>query len=291
MWHFHGHPAMSQKKSPRFELRSGNVDALLLALNTADLDAVRDDLLSRFESTPDFFSDDVVALDLRRLEGDGALALDRVIDTLATLKARAIGVVARADQRDWAGGFGLPLLDSQSRRGGKDEAPKEKAGNPESARAGGQADAEATRNTGKGKDSEGAAVNGKASEIAEIMAAANAASAPRAIPTLLIDKPLRSGQQIYAQGDVVILDLVSYGAEVIAEGNIHIYAPLRGRALAGVKGNPDARIFCTCLEPELISIAGIYRTAEQTLPADVLGKSAQVRLSDEKLILEPLRMK
>jgi len=132
---------MSQKKSPRFELRSGNVDALLLALNTADLDAVRDDLLSRFESTPDFFSDDVVALDLRRLEGDGALALDRVIDTLATLRARAIGVVARADQRDWAGGFGLPLLDSQSRRGGKDEAPKEKAGNPESATAGGQAGA------------------------------------------------------------------------------------------------------------------------------------------------------
>ncbi|MEK7320856.1 MAG: septum site-determining protein MinC [Pseudomonadota bacterium] len=282
---------MSQKKSPRFELRSGNVDALLLALNTADLDAVRDDLLSRFESTPDFFSDDVVALDLRRLEGDGALALDRVIDTLATLKARAIGVVARADQRDWAGGFGLPLLDSQSRRGGKDEAPKEKAGKPEATAASGQTDAEAAGNTGKGKDSEGAAVNGKASEIAEIMAAANAASAPRAIPTLLIDKPLRSGQQIYAQGDVVILDLVSYGAEVIAEGNIHIYAPLRGRALAGVKGNPDARIFCTCLEPELISIAGIYRTAEQTLPADVLGKSAQVRLADEKLILEPLRMK
>ncbi|ABF06921.1 septum site-determining protein MinC [Cupriavidus metallidurans] len=282
---------MSQKKSPRFELRSGNVDALLLALNTADLDAVRDDLLSRFESTPDFFSDDVVALDLRRLEGTGALALDRVIDTLATLKARAIGVVARADQRDWAGGFGLPLLDSQSRRGGKDEAPKEKAGKPEATAASGQTDAEAAGNTGKGKDSEGAAVNGKASEIAEIMAAANAASAPRAIPTLLIDKPLRSGQQIYAQGDVVILDLVSYGAEVIAEGNIHIYAPLRGRALAGVKGNPDARIFCTCLEPELISIAGIYRTAEQTLPADVLGKSAQVRLADEKLILEPLRMK
>ncbi len=282
---------MSQEKSPRFELRSGNVDALLLALNTADLDAVRDDLLSRFESTPDFFSDDVVALDLRRLEGTGALALDRVIDTLATLKARAIGVVARADQRDWAGGFGLPLLDSQSRRGGKDEAPKEKAGKPEATAASGQTDAEAAGNTGKGKDSEGAAVNGKASEIAEIMAAANAASAPRAIPTLLIDKPLRSGQQIYAQGDVVILDLVSYGAEVIAEGNIHIYAPLRGRALAGVKGNPDARIFCTCLEPELISIAGIYRTAEQTLPADVLGKSAQVRLADEKLILEPLRMK
>ncbi|MFC4432538.1 septum site-determining protein MinC, partial [Cupriavidus respiraculi] len=122
-------------------------------------------------------------------------------------------------------------------------------------------------------------------------AAAPAAEPARPVPTLLIDKPLRSGQQIYAQGDVVILDVVSYGAEVIAEGNIHVYAPLRGRALAGVKGNAQARIFCTCLEPELISIAGIYRTAEQALPADVLGKSAQIRLADEKLILEPLRMK
>lgn len=282
---------MSQKKSPRFELRSGNVDALLLALNTADMDALRDDLLSRFESTPDFFSDDVVALDLRRLEADGAVALGRVIDTLATLKARAIGVVARADQREWAGGFGLPLLDSQSRRGGRDESARDKAdsadaGGPAEAAVSGDASA-ASQGTAGAATSESASA--AASELANIMAAANAA--PRAIPTLLIDKPLRSGQQVYAQGDVVILDLVSYGAEVIAEGNIHIYAPLRGRALAGVKGNPDARIFCTCLEPELISIAGIYRTAEQTLPADVLGKSAQVRLADEKLILEPLRMK
>ncbi len=290
---------MSQKKSPRFELRSGNVDALLLALLTADMDALRDDLLSRFESTPDFFSDDVIALDLRRLDGDGALALDGVIDTLSRLNARAIGVVARADQRDWAGSFGLPLLDSQSRRGGRDETPRDKSAadaagaGTESGKPGKSTEAAAANDAGA--PAEAGPPNGTATsttaDIAEIMAAANAAAAPRAIPTLLIDKPLRSGQQVYAQGDVVILDLVSYGAEVIAEGNIHIYAPLRGRALAGVKGNPDARIFCTCMEPELISIAGIYRTAEQTLPADVLGKSAQVRLADEKLILEPLRMK
>jgi len=264
---------MSQKKSPRFELRSGNVDALLLALKTADIDALRDDLLSRFESTPDFFSNDVVALDLRRLEGNGHVALDRVIDTLATLRARAIGVVARDDQRAWAEAFGLPLLDSQGRRGGREEAAKDAAREEGAPEAGAETGSEAGL------------------EAEKAPATAPAASAAGTAPTMLIDKPLRSGQQIYAQGDVVILDLVSYGAEVIAEGNIHIYAPLRGRALAGVKGNPDARIFCTCLEPELISIAGIYRTAEQTLPADVLGKSAQVRLAKEKLILEPLRMK
>jgi septum site-determining protein MinC len=108
--------------------------------------------------------------------------------------------------------------------------------------------------------------------------------------TRVIDKPLRSGQQVYAKGDLVVLGLVSYGAEVIAEGNIHIYAPLRGRALAGVHGNHGARIFCTCLEPELISIAGIYRTTETPLGPDVLGKSVQIRLADEKLIIEPLRL-
>jgi septum site-determining protein MinC len=264
---------MSQKKSPHFELRSGNVDALLLALNTADTSALRDDLLSRFEATPDFFSNDVIALDLRSLQDGQELALDTVIDTLASLNARAIGVVAREAQRPWAEAFGLPLLDSQSRRGGKSGPSNDNGHVP--------------------KDG-----NGRGNEAGKTAAAQPAAPAPaaldsagHAVPTLLIDKPLRSGQQIYAQGDVVILDLVSYGAEVIAEGNIHIYAPLRGRALAGVKGNAQARIFCTCLEPELISIAGIYRTAEQSLPADVRGKSAQVRLADEKLILEPLRMK
>ncbi|WP_439668465.1 septum site-determining protein MinC [Cupriavidus necator] len=266
---------MSQKKSPRFELRSGNVDALLLALQTADMAALRDDLLARFEATPDFFSNDVIALDLRALEDDSEVALGTVIETLATLRARAIGVVARPGQREWAERFGLPLLDSQARRGsGADRAAEAQA-----AAAAEQAAAE------------------QAAREESIRAAAQAttdaavAAAIRQTQTMLIDKPLRSGQQVYAQGDVVILDVVSYGAEVIAEGNIHIYAPLRGRALAGVKGNTGARIFSTCMEPELISIAGIYRTAEQTLPADVLGKTAQVRLADEKLILEALRLK
>ncbi|KDP88373.1 septum site-determining protein MinC [Cupriavidus basilensis] len=276
---------MSQKKSPRFELRSGNVDALLLALKTADIAALRDDLLSRFESTPDFFSNDVVALDLRRLEGDDRVALDTVIETLALLKARAIGVVAREAQRGWAESFGLPLLDSQSRRGGRDEAPQAVA-----APAGIEAEAQAEAQAEAKAHAEAKAAAAEV-EAAAAAAAALAEAASRGTATMLIDKPLRSGQQIYAAGDVVILDLVSYGAEVIAEGNIHIYAPLRGRALAGVKGNAQARIFCTCLEPELLSIAGIYRTAELPLPADVLGKSAQVRLAGEKLILEPLRMK
>ncbi len=107
--------------------------------------------------------------------------------------------------------------------------------------------------------------------------------------TLVVDKPLRSGQRVYARGaDLVVLGVVSHGAEVIADGNIHVYAPLRGRALAGAMGDTNARIFATCMEPQLLSIAGIYRTTDTELAAEVLGKPAQVRLDDEKLIVLPL---
>ncbi|MCY4756172.1 septum site-determining protein MinC [Pelomonas aquatica] len=108
-------------------------------------------------------------------------------------------------------------------------------------------------------------------------------------PTLVIDKPLRSGQQVYAKGgDLVVLAVVSHGAEVIADGSIHVYAPLRGKAIAGARGDTSARIYTQSLEAELLAIAGIYRTAENPLPADVAGKPAQVHLQGEKLLLQPL---
>ena len=108
---------------------------------------------------------------------------------------------------------------------------------------------------------------------------------------MIIDKPLRSGQQVYAKGcDLVVMAVVSYGAEVIADGNVHIYAPLRGRAVAGARGNTQARIFSTCMEPQLLSIAGNYRALESDLPSNVAGKPAQARLDGEKLVIEPMRL-
>jgi septum site-determining protein MinC len=113
-----------------------------------------------------------------------------------------------------------------------------------------------------------------------------------AATTMVIDKPLRSGQKIYARGaDLVVLAMVNMGAEVVADGNIHVYAPLRGKAMAGASGNTQARIFSLCMEPELISIAGVYRTSENKLPKEIHGKSAQVRLSNDgqdKLLFEAL---
>jgi septum site-determining protein MinC len=111
----------------------------------------------------------------------------------------------------------------------------------------------------------------------------------RGVPTMVIDRPLRSGQQAYAKGgDLIVLASVNFGAEVIADGHVHVYAPLRGKAVAGNRGNTEARIFTTCLEPELIAIAGVYRTTDTALPADVAGKPAQVRLDGQTLVMEAL---
>ncbi len=112
--------------------------------------------------------------------------------------------------------------------------------------------------------------------------APKAAPVAAAEPTLIIDRPLRSGQQAYARGgDLVLLCGVSHGAEVIADGSIHCYGPLRGRALAGAQGNTRARVFSTNFGPELVSIAGVYRTFEKGIPESVAGKTAQAWLKGE----------
>ncbi|HUR88954.1 MAG TPA: septum site-determining protein MinC [Ramlibacter sp.] len=116
---------------------------------------------------------------------------------------------------------------------------------------------------------------------------------PIAMSALVVDKPLRSGQQVYARGrDLVVMCMVNAGAEVIADGHIHVYAPLRGKAIAGAKGNTEARIFSMAMEAQLISIAGVYRTGDIQLPPEILGKPAQVRLqggAEGKLVMETIQ--
>ncbi len=105
--------------------------------------------------------------------------------------------------------------------------------------------------------------------------------------TQLITQPIRSGQRIYAKKDLIVLAQVSAGAEIMAEGNIHIYGTLRGRALAGVQGDSEARIFCADLQAELISIAGHYRISEDLQQAD-RGRPVQIHLQDQALIINPI---
>jgi len=102
----------------------------------------------------------------------------------------------------------------------------------------------------------------------------------------LITQPVRSGQQVYAnQSDLVILAPVGAGAEVLADGDIHVYGALRGRALAGVSGNKNARIYCRQLDPELISIAGHYKLNEDIQTPDN-AQHIQIRLEEDKLQIE-----
>jgi septum site-determining protein MinC len=106
--------------------------------------------------------------------------------------------------------------------------------------------------------------------------------------TLVVEKPVRSGQRVFADaGDLVLLAGVGSGAEVMAEGHIHAYGPLRGRAMAGVSGNKDARIFCRELGAELVSIAGLYRVSEN-LESRYLGRAVQISLTGDELVFERL---
>lgn len=128
--------------------------------------------------------------------------------------------------------------------------------------------------------------------VAEMAPAPTAPSLPEAegaVTTMIIDTPVRAGQRIYARGsDLIVTAVVNSGAEIIADGSIHVYAPLRGRALAGASGNPSARIFTMSMEAELVSIAGTYRTFEEGFRDASARGPAQILLAGDKLEVRPL---
>ena len=109
-----------------------------------------------------------------------------------------------------------------------------------------------------------------------------------ALGPMVIDKPLRSGQQVYAKGrDLIVLAIVNAGAEVIADGNIHIYGSLRGKAIAGASGDSSKRIYCYNMQAELVSIAGNYWLSH-SLQGEFWGKPACIRWQGESLVISEL---
>lgn len=110
----------------------------------------------------------------------------------------------------------------------------------------------------------------------------------QAVESILIAQPVRSGQQIYSRGDLIVMNSVSTGAELMAEGHIHVYGNLRGRAMAGVRGKTDAKIFCQQLNAELVSIAGHYRVADD-LPESLQNKAVHISLLGEAMEIELLK--
>lgn len=259
--------ARSKERAPVvFELRSASMTLVVVALKTTDMAAIERELTARFADTPEMFNHDPVVIDIAQAEGD-PLALDY---TQLGILLRRFKMVAAAVRG------GSPEQMAAAAEAGLGEAP--------------EALAPAARTPTPAIDTPPPVEAVPAPVPApEPVAAAPVQAQPAAITTLIVDKPLRSGQQVYARGgDLVVLAAVNFGAEVIADGSIHVYAPLRGKAIAGARGNNDARIFSTCMEPELISIAGTYRTTDNPLPDTVIGKPAQIRLDGERLVFEPL---
>lgn len=265
----------SGKAQPRpaevFELKSASLSLLALVLKTADLEQLALELRQRLGDTPEVFNQDPLLIDFSQLPQpvetpDDSPQLGLLNEAVVDLPALLALLRKHRMQPVAVSGAGPALL-AQALALGLAEAPEEPL----------------TRETP-------AAAVREVEVIREVVVERQVAVPAEAAKTVIVDKPLRSGQQVYAKGaDLVVLALVNHGAEVIADGSIHVYAPLRGKAIAGARGNTEARIFAASLEAELIAIAGIYRTTENPLPDTVLGKPAQVRLEGEKLVMEPLQ--
>jgi septum site-determining protein MinC len=263
-----------------FEIKSANLPLVALLLKSTDLGALARDLKTRFGDIPDFFENDPLVIDLTPLNAAARRTSAEVepIDFPALLTLlRQYSVVPIAikggSAAQMADGLAAGLLPAPDARVVASSPPT-----PEPERQVAPAPQ--------------AAANVKApSPVATPAPTQPVPEAP--LGALVINKPLRSGQQIYARGrDLVVLAMVNAGAEIIADGHIHVYAPLRGKAMAGARGNTEARIFALSLEAELISIAGIYRTSENPLPANIQGKPAQVRLvagpDGDKLVMDAM---
>lgn len=240
-----------------FDLKSALLPVVAVVLKTTDAAVLTAELALRMADAPGFFDNDPVLIDLALVrEADNPIDFPALVALLRSHHTVPVAVRGgNAEQMQAALAAGLTAA-------------------PEAAPV----------------RAERAPVASTDEPVLEATEVAAVRELPVAGPgTVVIDKPLRSGQQVYARGaDLVVLAMVSAGAEVIADGSIHVYAPLRGRAMAGARGNTQARIFTTCMEPQLVSIAGIYRTTEVAIPDDILGKPAQVRLDGEKLLIERL---
>lgn len=245
------------------EIKFGQVGIANLRVKELDLDRLRLELSQKVGTAPQLFSRAPLVVDLSHLPSlpshDSAAALLEMIHECGLLP---VGLAYGTSENEaLARTLGLPLLAKFRASFERDHAGNDVTPQPPRAKA-------------------------------ESAPAAKPRSADTTIAQpavgLYSDKPVRSGQQLYARhGDLVITNIVGNGAEVIADGSIHVYGALRGRALAGAQGDEKARIFCQEFHAELVSIAGIYRVIED-IPTELRGKPVQAWLEKDKLLLGKL---
>ena len=247
---------MSQASAPHaYDIKSASLPLVSFLLKTPDISALQADMARRLGANPGFFDNDPVVIDLSVLEDPhNQLDLPSVCLMLRTHHMLPVAVRG-ANEHQLANAQQAGLFEASDLSIQAPASPRVETVVQEVIR-----EVEVVREVQTG----GAA--------------------------MVIDKPLRSGQHVYAKGrDLIVLAMVNPGAEIMADGHIHVYAPLRGKAIAGARGDEQARIFTSCLEAELLSIAGTYRTSgDAPLPADVAGKAAQISLQGDKLVMQAL---
>lgn len=247
---------------PVLELRFGQVGVSSLRLRQLDVAAIAVELAGKVRSNPSFLQHAPVILDLGSLAALPDVATAReLLGCIHGAGLHTVGLAYGSPANEvLARSLGLPLL----ARFREDYQP-----------------------AGAAAPSAAPAPAPPPEPVAAAPAPSPAAPAEGGFARLE-EQPVRSGQQVYAQGrDLVVTALVGHGAEVIADGSIHLYGALRGRALAGALGDTGARIFCREFHAELVSIAGVYRVFED-IPAHLQGRPVHARLEGDKLLIEPL---
>ncbi|HEX8544969.1 MAG TPA: septum site-determining protein MinC [Pseudomonas sp.] len=236
----------SQDQDPVFQLKGSMLAITVLELARNNLEALDRQLAAKVAQAPNFFSNTPLVLALDKLPADGGpVDLPGLMRICRQHGLRTLAIRAnRIEDIAAAIAIDLPVLPPSGAR----ERPLDPA--------------------------EGEAAKPKIEKPVE----------PTIRPTRVVTLPVRGGQQIYAQGsDLIVIGPVSPGAELLADGNIHVYGPMRGRALAGIKGDTKARIFCQQLGAELISIAGQYKVSEDLRRDPLWGSAVQVSLSGDVL--------
>ncbi len=276
-----------------FEVKSTRLEMLSLRLHTADL-AQLSQFLRKKKDKYQVLGALPFVLDL-----DDLTDTDADLSAIGSLLARqGIAVIAaRGAEQRWADkvhAAGLFYLSHEHKKAAEteiDEHEKAACTEPSAEHAEDsvtEAADTATDSVTETKTESATENNGQDAEEEKQPAPAADDHVPR--PTLVINSPVRTGQQVYAKNaDLIVMGMVSEGAEVIADGNIHVYAPLRGRALAGESGDKTARIFVQSMQAELVSVAGIYRVFEQNLPPHLHKHAVKIELQeDERLAISAI---
>lgn len=244
------------------DFKSTSLYALKLVLLSDNSQNVLADLKQRITDAGDFYTDEAIVIDTTNLTK--APDWQALIKMLHDHQMHPIGIQTNSQLEAACADAGLAILDVVSQKPKAENKTKKSTA---------QDDSKSTPQT-TDKNTETAVVNTIVSTK----------------KTKVINRPLRSGQSIYAKdSDLVVIGMVSQGAEIIADGNIHVYGPLRGKAIAGASGDTQALILTTQLDPELLAIAGVYRVIETDLPDNLHDMPVKIELLDGTLKFERLK--